>query len=180
MFRSFTLPALAVCVAGLISSSAFAQTAAPAPTKVAVINFQKALLDTAELKKDNLDLQNTFKPRQDALNKVATELQDLQQQLQASQGKLSAAGEADLQARAQRKQTEAQRLQQDLQDDANAARESILKTSGQRMAEIVKKLAEEKGYDLVVDTQNTYFFKPAIEITAEATAAYDKAFPLKK
>jgi outer membrane protein len=173
MLRLFTFPALAVCVAGLISSTATAQT------KVGVVNFQKALLDTAELKKAAVDLQNQFKPRQDQLEKVQRELADIQTQLQSSQGKLSAAGEAELQARGQRRQTEAQRLTQDLQDDVTAARNSILQRSGTRMTEIVKKLADEKGYDVVVDTQNTYFFKPGLEFTAEATAAYDKAYPLK-
>ena len=173
MLRLFTFPALAVCVAGLISSTAAAQT------KVGVVNFQKALLDTAELKKASVDLQNEFKPRQDQLEKVQRELADIQTQLQASQGKLSAAGEAELQARGQRRQTEAQRLTQDLQDDVTARRNTILQRSGTRMTEIVKKLAEEKGYDVVVDTQNTYFFKPVLDFTAEATAAYDKAYPLK-
>ena len=173
MLRLFTFPALAVCVAGLISSTAAAQT------KVGVVNFQKALLDTAELKKASVDLQNEFKPRQDQLEKVQRELADIQTQLQASQGKLSAAGEAELQARGQRRQTEAQRLTQDLQDDVTARRNTILQRSGTRMTEIVKKLAEEKGFDVVVDTQNTYFFKPVLDFTAEATAAYDKAYPLK-
>ena len=173
MLRLFTFPALAVCVAGLISSTAAAQT------KVGVVNFQKALLDTAELKKASVDLQNEYKPRQDQLEKVQRELADIQTQLQASQGKLSAAGEAELQARGQRRQTEAQRLTQDLQDDVTARRNTILQRSGTRMTEIVKKLAEEKGFDVVVDTQNTYFFKPVLDFTAEATAAYDKAYPLK-
>jgi outer membrane protein len=173
MLRLFTFPALVVCVAGLISSTAAAQS------KVGVVNFQKALLDTAELKKASVDLQNKFKPRQDALEKVQRELNDIQTQLQASQGKLSAAGEAELQARGQRKQTEATRLSQDLQDDVTAERNLILQRSGTRMTEIVKKLSEEKGYDVVVDTQNTYFFKTPLEFTADATAAYDKAFPVK-
>jgi outer membrane protein len=47
------------------------------------------------------------------------------------------------------------------------------------MQEIVKKLAEEKGYDVVVDTQVTIFFKPALEITSDALAAYNKAYPAK-
>lgn len=179
MFRLFTIPALAVCVAGLSSSPASAQTAAAAPAKVGVINFQKALLDTAEIKKASIDLQNKYKPRQDQLVKVQNELSDLQTQLQASQGKLTPAGEADLQARAQRKQTEAQRLQQDLQDDVNTERDVVLKRSGARMVEIVKKLAEEKGLDVVVDSQYTLFSKPAFDFTAEATAAYDKAYPVK-
>jgi outer membrane protein len=48
------------------------------------------------------------------------------------------------------------------------------------MQEVVKKLAEEKGLDLVVDTSNTIYFKPAMDITNEAIAAYDKQYPLAK
>ena len=47
------------------------------------------------------------------------------------------------------------------------------------MTEVVKKLAEEKGYDLVVDTSTALYFKPALDITAEAIAAYDKAYPVR-
>jgi len=174
MFRSSILPALAVCAAGLFSSSI-----APAQTKIGVVNFQKAILDTAEIKKASVDLQNKYKPRQDALEKVQRELSDIQTQLQASQGKLSAAGEADLTARGQRKQREAERLSQDLQDEVNNERNTVLQRAGGRMTELIKKLAEEKGLDVVVDVTNTISFKPALEITVEATAAYDKAFPLK-
>ncbi len=173
MFRSLMVPALAVCATGLFSTTASAQL------KVGVVNLQKAILDTAEIKKASVDLQAKYKPRQDALDKVQRELADIQTQLQSSQGKLSAAGEADLQARGERKQREAQRLQQDLQDDVNSERNSILQRTGQRMSDIIKKLADEKGLDLVVEAQNTYFFKPGLEITADVTAAYDKAYPVK-
>ena len=47
------------------------------------------------------------------------------------------------------------------------------------MGEVVKKLADDKGLDLVVDSTNAVFFKPALEITEEAMAAYDKTFPVK-
>jgi Skp family chaperone for outer membrane proteins len=42
----------------------------------------------------------------------------------------------------------------------------------------VKKLAEEKGLDLVVDTQVALYFKPVMDLTADATVAYDKAYPV--
>ena len=48
------------------------------------------------------------------------------------------------------------------------------------MQEVVTKLAEEKGLDLVVDTSNSVYFKPAMEITNDAIAAYDKKYPLAK
>jgi outer membrane protein len=173
MLRSFSLPALAVCASALFCSPAFAQL------KVGVVNMPKALQDTAEVKKANVDLQNKFKPRQDALDKVQRELSDIQTQLQAAQGKLSAAGEAELQARGERKQREAQRLAQDLQDDVNAETTNIRTRCGQRMLDVLKKVAEEKQLDLVVEAGNTYFFKPTLDITTDATAAYDKAYPVK-
>ena len=47
------------------------------------------------------------------------------------------------------------------------------------MRDLVTKLAESKGLDVVVDAGNTVFFKPALDITNEAMAAYDKAYPVK-
>ena len=48
------------------------------------------------------------------------------------------------------------------------------------MQEVVKKLAEEKGFDVVTDISNTVYFKPALEITNDALTAYNKAYPAKK
>jgi Skp family chaperone for outer membrane proteins len=44
---------------------------------------------------------------------------------------------------------------------------------------VVKKLAEAKGLDIVVDTTNTVFYKPAFDLTAEAVTAYNLAYPVK-
>jgi outer membrane protein len=174
MFRSSILPALALCAAGLVAPSL-----ASAQVKIAVIDFQRALMQTAEIKKASADMQTKYKPRQDALDKVQRELNDIQTQLQASQGKLSAAGEMDLQTRAKRKQLESQRLSEDLQADVDRERNDILQRAGLRMTEIAKKLAEEKGLDMVVDRSNTIYFKTTLEITDDAITAYDKAHPVK-
>ncbi len=58
------------------------------------------------------------------------------------------------------------------------SRTEILQRAGNRMQEVVKKLADEKGLDIVVDSANTIFFKTTFEITTEATAAYNKAYPV--
>jgi outer membrane protein len=150
---------------------------ASAQVKLGVINTQKALLATSELKKAQLELEAKFKPRQDQMMKLQKELEDIQSQLQS--GKLNQLGEQEITAEGQRKQRDLQRLQQDLQEDVERERTDILQRAGSRMQEVVKKLAEEKGLDVVVDSANTVFFKTALEITAEATAAYDKANPAK-
>ena len=174
MSRSFFIPALAVCAAGL-----FASSTASAQTKIGVVNFQKAILDTAEIKKASSDLQNKYKPRQDALEKAQRELNDIQTQLQGAGGKLSPQGEADLQARGQRKQREVERLSQDLQDDVNNERNVVLQRAGTRMQEVVKKMMDDKGLDVIIDIANAGSFKPTVDMTNDAVAAYDKAYPVK-
>jgi outer membrane protein len=172
MFRS-TL-ALAVCAAGLFSiPSAMAQT------KVGVVSLQKAILETAEIKKAANDMQVKFKKRQDDLDKAQRELSDIQAQLQSAQGKLSAAGEADLNARGERKQREVKRLDEDLRADVERDRSDILSRAQTRMLEVVKKVSDEKGLDLVVEASAAISFKPALDITADAIASYDKAYPAK-
>jgi outer membrane protein len=151
--------------------------AANAQVKIAVINTQKALLETEDIKKAQLDLEAKFKPRQDQMVKVQKTLEDIQAQLQS--GKLNELGTQEINAEGQRKQRELQRLQQDLQEDVERERTEILQRAGTRMQEVVKKLAEEKGLDIVVDSGNTVFFKTTFEITTEATAAYNKAYPVK-
>lgn len=168
-FRPFLVcSALFVC-AGL----------AAAQTKVAVINLQQAVFESAEIKKADTQMQATFKPRQDRIASLQKEVEALAQQLQAGQGKLTPAAEADITAQGQRKQRELQRLTDDLNADAQSYRNDILQKSSSKMSEVVKKIAEERGLDLVVDTSTTLYFKPAMDITKDATAAYDKAYPAK-
>lgn len=181
--RSFVLSAVAVCATGLLSlSSAKAQapaSSAATQTKVAVINFQNAVLSTGEMQKALKDIQAKYRPRQDAIQKGQQELSDIQTQLNASQGKLSQAGESDLQARGQRKQTQLQRLNDDLTADFEADRDEAVRRASTRMQELLKKVAEEKGLDLVVDSAAAPFFKSGIDITDQVVAAFDKAYPAK-
>lgn len=151
--------------------------AAPAQTKVGVINSQQAVFGTAEFKKWRVEEETKFKPRQDSLTKLQKDLTDIQTQLQS--GKLSAQGEQELQATAARKQREGQRMQQDFQDDLDREQNDELQKIGARMRELVNKLAESKGLDVVMDTANAVFFKPALDITNDAIAAFDKQYPAK-
>lgn len=154
--------------------------AASAQTKVAVISLQRAVLESDEVQKAGATMENKYKPRQQEIEKLQHDLQGIQQQLQAGAGKLTPSAESDLQAEGQRKQRDLQRMSDDLQSDVNNERQEILSASTKKMADVVKKLAEEKGYDVVVDTTNTVYFKPALDITAEALAAYNKVYPAPK
>ncbi len=174
MVSKQSLRALVVCCAGLAGAAI-----APAqnPTKVGIINLQRAIVETAEIKKAQVELEAKYRPRTAELEKVQRELSDIQSQLQS--GKLDPRAEQEANQRGQRRQREAQRIQEDLQGDVNRDREEILQKAGRKMSEVVQKLATEKGLDVVVDVNSTVFFKPTLEITNDAIAAYDKAYPVK-
>jgi len=165
----------------LLAASFFAaaQTPAPAPAKVAVVNLQAAVFGTAETKKANDEMTAKFKPRQDAIDQLNREIQALSNQLQTQQGKLSEQAYADITAQGQRKQRELQRAQDDLQADATAFRNDTLQKLSQKMSDVIKKLAEARGYDLVVEANTAIYWKPALDITKDAISEYDKAYPVK-
>jgi outer membrane protein len=152
---------------------------ATAQLKVGVINLQRAVFESAEIKKADAQMQATFKPRQDKIDALNKEIAALSQQLQAGNGKLTPQAESDLQSQGQRKQRDLQRLTDDLQADATAYRNDVLSKSSEKMQAVVKKLAEEKGLDLVVDASTALYYKEAMDITKDAIAAYDKAYPPK-
>lgn len=175
MFSKIRSVLLVATVASVSVLSARAQ--AIAPVKLAIINAQKAVADTAEMKKIQAGLEAKYKPRTQAIQTLQTQLQTIQQQLAAPN--LAPDREAQLRADGTLKQKEAQRLSEDLQADLNNERQDILGRAGRQMSEVVKKIAEARGIDVVVDITNTIYFKPALDITAEATIAYDKAYPQK-
>lgn len=163
----------------LVCALALGVAPAAAQVKIAIINTQRALLETAELKKAQADLEAKYKPRQEAMEKAQREIQALQQQLQANADKLTPQAQQDLQIQGQRKQRELQRLGEDLQADVDRERNDVLAHSSEKMQAVVQKLAEEKGLDVVLDVSQAVYFKPTLDITKEATVAYDKLHPLK-
>lgn len=147
------------------------------PAKVAIINAQKAVADSKEIQKAQATLQAKYSPRQQQIQGLQNDLSSIQQQLGAQN--LTPDRESQLRQTGTEKQKQLQRLTEDLQSDVNNERQDILGRAGRQMADVVKKIAEARGIDVVIDITNTIYYKPALDITAEATAEYDKIYPPK-
>ncbi len=166
---------LLLSAAGVLTTASVEAQAIP-PAKVAIVNAQKAVADTQEIKKDQADLEAKYRPRQQEIETLQHDLQSIQQQLSAPN--ITPDREAQLRQSATEKQKQLQRKGEDLQSDVNMDRQDILGRAGRQMAAVVKKIAEARGIDVVIDVTNTIYYKPALDITAEATAAYDKTYPV--
>jgi outer membrane protein len=173
MFLRMGIRPLMVCSALLaLAPGVFAQS------KVAVVDLQQALFDTAEIQKTNVDMTAKYKGRDDALEALKAQGAVAQKKLQDGQDTLTDAQQADLQAQIAKLQREVTRQNEDLQADVQRDREEILGKAQDRMLAVVKKLSEERGYDIVTDVHALVYFKPAADITKDATAAYDQAYPV--
>jgi outer membrane protein len=152
--------------------------AASAQVKIGIVDSQAALAATAEVKKVQADLEAKYKKRNADFQQLQKELQTIQQQLSLGD-KLTPQAQSEYTVQGQRKQRELQRMGEDLQADVDRDRNEVLTKTSQKLKQVIDKLAAEKGLDIVVDAADTVFFKPALDITKEATAAYDKANPVK-
>jgi outer membrane protein len=157
-----------------------ATAAAQAPLKVGVVNLQKALEGTAELRQAEVDLRAKFGPRQDQLSEMEKDIAKMQQDYSGNQGKYNEAALAELGQRIQRRQLQLQRNSQALQEEVNRDRQDVLQRIGKNLQDVIKKVAEDKGLDMVIDSSAALFSKPVLDISADVTAGYDKEFPVKK
>jgi outer membrane protein len=163
---------LAVCSALCLFGSL-----ASAQSKMAIINLQKAVLDSADIKAKSAAMETRYKPRVTQIETLDREIAALTNNLQTNQGKLTPQAEADMSTQLQRKQRDVQRYRDDLQGEVDNERNTILGKATQQMQEVVKKYAEANGLDVVVESQATVFFKDALDITKAVIAAYDKQYP---
>jgi outer membrane protein len=172
MFFASAIRPLIVCASLLV----FGQVAG-AQSKVGVINLQKAVLESAEIKAASGAMESRYKPRVARIDQLNREIAAIGDNLQKNSGKLTAQAEASLNADGQRKQREVQRLQEDLQKDVEQERNEILGKSSTKMQAVVKQVAQAKGLDLVIDVPYAVYYKDALDITNDVLAAYDKAYP---
>ncbi|HTP88058.1 MAG TPA: OmpH family outer membrane protein [Bryobacteraceae bacterium] len=148
-----------------------------AQSKVGIVNLQRAISETAEIKKAIVDVTTKYRPRQQELEKLQADLAGIQQQLNG--GKLAPGAEQQLRSEGTFKQRQLERKDQDLREDVDKERNEILSHASQRMQQVIQKIADERGLDVVIDASNTVFFKAGLDITDAAIAAYDKAYPVK-
>jgi outer membrane protein len=172
MFRFLAIRSAAFCLAIALFS-----TFASAQMKIGVVNVQKALADTDELKKAQADLAKKYQPRQDEMDKLQKDLESIDAQLNS--GKLNAQATAELQAQGTRKQRDQQRMADDMNADVEKDRQDILAKMSQKMQDVINKLAADKALDMIVEASQTLYFKPTFDMTADATSAYNKANPSK-
>jgi outer membrane protein len=170
--------------------SAFAQTAsepaAAAPAKapkVAVIQFQAAVLSTAEGKAASTALRAKFDPKKAGVDKRQTELQAMNDKLQKGGATMTPDARAKMQDDLTRGSRNLQHDIDDLNGELQQDESKIMQEMGTKMSDLIQSYATKHGYSIVLDVSSeqtpVLWADAASNITADIVKEYDAAHPLK-
>ncbi len=175
--RSLLLPLSAV-------AAVYAQAPpAAAPAKVAIIQFQAAVLSTQEGQQAQAAMRAKFDPRKSQLEKRQQDLQAIDEKLKKggaalavdARGKL----EKDLAAGTRSLNNDAEDLNSDVQEEEN----KVMQSMATRMGDIIKGYATKNGYSVVIDVSSqqssVLWASPTVNITEAIVKLYDQANPVK-
>ena len=178
--RLLTFATLLGVLGGTLSLCA--QSPAASGGKVAVINMQAAIANTAEGKKALADLQKKFSPRRADLEKQQQEIAALQDQLQRQATTLSDDEQARLTRELDDKQRIFKRAQEDFQSDGQQEQQDIGSRIGQKMLKLLEDYAQKNGFELVVGASPQalpiYYVAPQMDLTEIMVKLYDAANPV--
>jgi outer membrane protein len=193
MKRSLTLVCMLVSGLGV---SALAQTskaattdsapnapstsaAAPAGvTKVAIIMFQPAVMQTNEGQRNFADLQKKYEPKRTQLKTQSDEIESLKKQLQGSGANLSDSERQIRMKSIDEKEKSFQRLGEDTQNDFQQDLQQTYTQLAEKVYTVLQAYAQQNGYTVVIDgsTQQSpvLWANPGTDISGAVIQAYNQ------
>jgi outer membrane protein len=149
----------------------------PAPTKIAIVNIQDAIVASNEGKKEFDVLQQRFTPKQTELKNQNDEVENMKKQLQAQQEKLSEEERNNRVRSLEVKQKTLQRNFEDAQNEYQQASQEVVNRIGGKMLGVLEKYAKANGYAVVLDVSNpqtpVLWASQGTNITKELVDAYN-------
>jgi outer membrane protein len=161
------------------AASAPAPIPAAGPTKVGIINYQAAVLNTTEGKRDWEALQKKYEPKTQELQKANQEVEELKKKLQ---GQVTDEERANLTKQLEQKQRNLQHNLESAQADFQGEQGELMNRLGGKVAPVLEKWAKDNGYGVILDVSNpqtsgVLWAMPSTDITEAVVRAYDTAMP---
>lgn len=192
MKRSFTIVCLLTAGLGVsaLAQSSSAATTDPAPnapstsaapaggTKIAVIMFQPAVMQTNEGQRNFADLQKKYEPKRTQLKSMSDEIDSLKKQLQNAGANLSDTERQNRLKSIDDKEKSFQRLGEDTQNDFQQDLQATYNQVAEKVYTVLQAYAQQNGYSVVIDGSSqqspVLWASEATNITAAVIQAYNQ------
>ena len=163
------------------AGAAAAPTPGAAPTRIAIIQLQKAIVTTQDGQKASADMNTRFGARRSALEKRDSDLKGMQDQLNKGGATMTDAARQKLTADLTAGQKSLQRDGEDFDSEVSAYENKIMQDLATKMVDVIAKYATQNGYAMVVDVSNQQspliWADQANVITDAIIKLYDQAHP---
>jgi outer membrane protein len=148
-----------------IAALTLAVAAAPAlaETKIGFVNGQKVINESPQAAKAKKKLEKEFEKRDQDLQKLAKQLQGMQEGLEKNAVTMSEADRRNKEREFNDLNRDFQRKQREFREDFNQRRNEELQSIIERTNRIIRQMAEQEKYDLIV--QEAVYYNPRIDIT---------------
>ena len=182
------MPRRALLLAHLLTCAALAASLAPgqaaraaAPVrpieKIAVVEVQRVISETAEGQRSKKELEADFSKSQAKIDRKTKDLQKKVEDLQAKAAMLSQQELQRRQAELMEKEQELQQIYMQMQEEIANKEALLTEKIYKKVASIVKGIAAEEGLQVVlVRSESTVLYvNPKLDLTNRVIVAYDKA-----
>jgi Skp family chaperone for outer membrane proteins len=144
-----------IILVSALAGCAYAQNQSPGgstATRIGIIDIQRAVTSTTEGKRDLEALNKKYEPRQAALQKQASEIQELRKQLSAAD-KMTDDARAALLKKLEQKRIDLRHDGESVRADYQIDQREIVSRILKKMAPVVDKYAKDNGYAMIFDAQ---------------------------
>jgi outer membrane protein len=146
-----------------------AASAASAELKIAVLDTQRALLESEEAKQLLQSAQTDLEKEQNDVNALGAEIMSMQEQMQKDADVMSPSEQRKRQKAFEDKQIEYQfqvnRLQKEVQD----RRQELMQLMAPKIDAVLKDLIETEGYDVIMQRGSLLYANSKHDITRRVT-----------
>tara|TARA_Y100001972_G_C7574503_1_gene288318 strand:+ start:194 stop:694 length:501 start_codon:yes stop_codon:yes gene_type:complete len=140
-----------------------------AEPKIVVVDPERALGETEEVKARIGKFQNDMQGQENKLRKLRDDIMKIEERLQKEGVAMSRDQSQSLTDERDAKMIEFRSLQQILQQRLQQSQEELQAAMSPKLEKAVTDLSKEKGYDLVLVKQAVLFSSATVDITADVT-----------
>ena len=153
---------------------AAAPAAAQAPTRIAVVDTQRAIMETEDGLRAQATLKKVFDSRQRELDKKQDDLQKEREDIEKQKDVVSKAALAKRIDKWQREMVQLQTVFVEYNKELQKKQNELTQPVFQKAMGLIRRLATQEGYDVIVDKQAVPYVRSDLDVTDRLITLYNQ------
>jgi Skp family chaperone for outer membrane proteins len=147
------------------------------PAVVAVVDYQRLLREAKAAKSIRAQVEERRARYQDEIRSEEQRLIEIERELTRQRGVLSTEAYAQKRSAFEQDAARVQRMVQERRRELDAVSAAAYAELRNAIIEVVGRLAESRGFNIVLPSSAVLLFSPQLDLTEEALAALDRRLP---